>query len=290
MAGINLEQLNVRHLVTLCTLHQTGSMRRTAEMLGRTQPAVSLQIKLLESLLGFDLIDHRRGRLAFTQQGAWLVRRAGPIIADLDALLRESAVLSEQPLRVGLTEDFFRQGMKDLSVLLDETAVDVHVQCSEDLLRQFHSGALDIAVAKGDAPLAGAWRSWRQTLGWAGRQVQRRRGTDGILDLVLLPGGCLYHRVAVRTLEEHSRLYAIRSLCSGWDGVFRSLAQGGVTVVSRDWPGEAPLCAESDLPPLPGATVNLLVARDRIPRRQEREKLAGDIAGFLAFPEDSRLI
>ena len=287
---MHLEQISFRYLVTLCVLHETGSMRKTADVLGRTPPAISLQIKALENIVGFDIVEHVRGHFAFTRQGMQLARQAKYMVADMNQMIQEVASETEDNIRLGITEDFFRRGMKDIATLLDAEWIDVCVECSEDLLTKFRNGKLDIVIAKAFSPVQGSTKSWRHQPAWAG-QTGPIRG-DRSLDLVLLSQGCLYHQAALRACSTSDRSYSIRSVCSSWDTVFRSLVRGGLTVVSRDWPGEAALCEDDiGLPKLPEATVNLLLNQvGNTRRRDECEQLAASIVGKLGLPEGQRLI
>lgn len=72
-----------------CALVETGSFRRAAEQVFRSQPAVSQQIKALEREMGQVLVDRRTGRP--TAQGQTLHARAAAILRAVDALAREMA-------------------------------------------------------------------------------------------------------------------------------------------------------------------------------------------------------
>ena len=254
-----LEQIGFHHLLTLRTLFKTGSVRQTASILGRTQPAISLQIKALEAIIGFDVITHRRGQLAFTSQGAWLAKRTEDVIEQMEGAVRQAAAIGRPPIRIGITEDFIRREMKDISPLIDSHRIDLYVQCSSLLMSRFYRGELDIVVAKGLRPIKGALRVWLHELTWSTTPIKHRnRG----IELVLLSNGCLYHHVAIKTLTASAQNYCIRSVCNSWDGIYSSLACGGTTVVARNWPGNAPIANQDcELPSLPPATINILVAR-----------------------------
>ncbi|HRE19168.1 MAG TPA: LysR family transcriptional regulator, partial [Rhodocyclaceae bacterium] len=51
----NKRTMRSNHLEIFCTLMVAGTMTRTAELLGVTQPAVSIAIAALEREIGFDL-------------------------------------------------------------------------------------------------------------------------------------------------------------------------------------------------------------------------------------------
>ena len=287
---MHVEQISFRYLMTLCVLHETGSMRKTATLLRRTQPAISLQIKSLERIVGFDVVEHTRGRIAFTRRGTQLALQARGLIADMNQMVEDVATSTDESIRVGVTEDFFRRGMKDISNTFDEPWIDVQVEASDVLVQNFLGGGLDIALAKSVTPLKSATRAWQHEPAWAGHSCGSP-GTRG-MELVLLSEKCLYHQLAVAAFEKSARTYSVRSICSSWDVVFHALHRGGLTVVSREWPGEAPLCHENDeLPTLPSASINLLVNHvGPRRRRDECEQLVARISQRLGFLDHQRLV
>jgi DNA-binding transcriptional LysR family regulator len=60
--------MKFKQLEVFCTLMTAGTMTRTSELLGITQPAVSVAIAALERELGFELFHRRGGRLVPKQE------------------------------------------------------------------------------------------------------------------------------------------------------------------------------------------------------------------------------
>ncbi|MCP5371762.1 MAG: LysR family transcriptional regulator [Hyphomicrobiales bacterium] len=80
---MNLRQLEAFHEVML-----TGSVTESARNLGRTQPAVSAQIRALEEGVGYKLFDRRGGRLHPVPEAHYLLSEARAILDRVDALER----------------------------------------------------------------------------------------------------------------------------------------------------------------------------------------------------------
>src|SRR5688572_19305183 len=76
-----------------------GSFSRAADELHRTQPAISLKIRSLETELGHQLFERRQRGVALTPAGEVLQRRAETILGELETLTTELLDLSAQ--RVG---------------------------------------------------------------------------------------------------------------------------------------------------------------------------------------------
>lgn len=74
-----------------------GSFTRASEALGRSQPAVSAQIKKLEDELGGPLFDRGRATLVLTDMGRRLLPGAQRILEEFEALEREVAERDGQP-------------------------------------------------------------------------------------------------------------------------------------------------------------------------------------------------
>lgn len=84
MFGLSIRQLEVFHAVA-----STGSVRRAAELLHLTQPAVSMALAELERQLGSALFDRERGRLHLNAQGAEQLPRAREILERLQDMQRQ---------------------------------------------------------------------------------------------------------------------------------------------------------------------------------------------------------
>ncbi len=84
MLGLSIRQLEVFHAVA-----STGSVRRAAEQLSLTQPAVSMALSELERQLGSTLFDRERGRLHLNAPGAEQLPRAREILERLQDMQRQ---------------------------------------------------------------------------------------------------------------------------------------------------------------------------------------------------------
>ncbi|MFD4990184.1 LysR family transcriptional regulator [Streptomyces sp. NPDC058374] len=86
--------IEARHLRVLRAVAATGSFSAAARELGCTQPAVSQQMKALESSTGTPLLIRTGREMRLTQAGEALTRHAAGILAGLTAAEEEVAAIA----------------------------------------------------------------------------------------------------------------------------------------------------------------------------------------------------
>ena len=95
--------MDTRQLVAFCTVVERRSFSQAAERLGVTQPAVSLQVRALETRLGTQLLDRSGRRVEPTEAGWRLFRGAQRLLALEEQLLGEVAAEAEGALTGALS-------------------------------------------------------------------------------------------------------------------------------------------------------------------------------------------
>src|SRR5215470_9808269 len=94
-------------LRTLITVVDLRSFTKAARSLGVTQPAVSAQVKRLQHLLGYDLLDKRTPGVSLTARGEIVVIHARRLLSINDEILQStSGKPLAQTLRVGVPGDY----------------------------------------------------------------------------------------------------------------------------------------------------------------------------------------
>ncbi len=74
-------------LRTFLAVIDLGSFTKAGQLLGRTQPAISLQIRKLEDLLGMPLLDTSGRTIVLTKDGETLARYARQLLALNDEIV-----------------------------------------------------------------------------------------------------------------------------------------------------------------------------------------------------------
>ena len=138
----------LRAFVTVVDL---GSYTRAAEALGRTQPAVSLQIRRLEELLRTKLLNTEAKQVRLTDAGVALGPYARQMLRLNDDIVAHFANESLSGwIRVGLPTDFSNgfllQAITRFAAANPEVRIEVESHLSRDLRQKLAADKLDLMV------------------------------------------------------------------------------------------------------------------------------------------------
>ena len=248
---------------------------RAGGQLGRTQPAISLQMKKLQDLLGVSLFA-KEGGTQLTEQGELVAGYARQILALNDEMmLKLSSRESTGKLRLGIPNDYADHFLPRLMASLARDGADLtfDVVCdiSHNLLEGMRKGQYDIVVAMTpDGPSEGAFMTWKEQLTW----VDATGRGDGLagsqekgpLRIVCYPEGCLYRRNMLTALERDGRSFEIVYTSPSLSGLEAAVGAGfGMTVLARRIVPSALRVVEpaAHLPRLADVIVGIYVSADR---------------------------
>lgn len=259
-------------LRTFVAIIDLRSHTRAGEQLGRTQPAISLQMKRLQELTGVSLFI-KDGGTQLTEQGELVAGFARRILAlNDDMMLRLSKRDTAGKLRLGIPNDYADHFLPRLmrSIAQDGTDITFDVVCdlSHNLLQGLRNGVYDIVVAMTpDGPAEGAFMTWKEALAWVGGGDQDA-GADSAasLRIVCYPEGCLYRRNMLTALQREGRNHEIIYTSPSLAGLEAAVGSGfGTTALARRIvPAGLRILEESPaLPRLADVVVGIYVAGDR---------------------------
>ncbi len=277
------------------------SFTQAASVVGRTQSAVSMQVRRLEESLGQQVLSRSKGGgIELTPHGRYLLSRARQILALGDEIM---ATFRAPPIagtiRLGCPDDYALAYIPPILKRFAEThpAVQVEVRCSpsEDLMRGIKAGELDLTlISDGHQPLGWpAEELWRGPLVW----VTSTRYSPHRLDPLPLALAdperflgkrldCEWARAAMTALEKAGRRYRIAYTSASQLGTHAPVVAGlAITVSTQSWlpEGLRPLGPEEGLPPL--ADFGILLLRAQNPSQPVTDALAAHIlANFNAGP------
>ncbi|MFK8844853.1 LysR family transcriptional regulator [Streptomyces sp. Ac-502] len=164
--------LELRHLKTIRTIADAGSLTKAAARLGLAQPALSAQLKRIERTLGGRLFDRGRFGVRPTALGEFVLERARVVLPAISELQQEavrftSAGGAMAGLRLGGTHGPLLGGLVDrLATVRPGVPVTTFTTWSErEIAASVAVGKLDFALigACGESPAPESERlSWRE--------------------------------------------------------------------------------------------------------------------------------
>ncbi len=210
-----------------------------AELLGRSQPAVSLQIKRLEQLLGRSLLLRLGHSLQLTPAGEDLFRYARQILALNDEAFGKLAGGEVRGrLRFGIPSEFATTLLPRIIGRFTQAypAVTLEVTCelSKQLLSPDQRGSFDLILALQDDPRAQAESRVKvDELVWVSGP-EYDVNPSGKLPLIAAPEGCIYRKRGIERLNRAGVAWRMVYTIPDLTGIQAAIEEGlGVTVLAR---------------------------------------------------------
>jgi DNA-binding transcriptional LysR family regulator len=255
--------LDIDLLRAFLFVQQTGGFSQAAALLNRTQPAISLQIKRLESRVGDAVFERsRNGTVSLTATGITLAGYAHQILAMHDeAVSRLTAPSIRSRVRIGILEELGHSRLpvilRSFSTAFPNTSPQVQVSLSNQLVSDLMLGRLDLVVVAGEPGFMQGIALWSEPLVWVGSSAVPVP-IKPPLPLVLLPDPCFYRRAAAEALSGIRLHWTQACLSSTMAGVRATVIAGlGISVMGRSevTDGLRMIGDELALPPLPPAAI-----------------------------------
>ncbi|MCB2128630.1 MAG: LysR family transcriptional regulator [Rhodobacteraceae bacterium] len=197
--------LQLAHLKTLIVIDKQGSFSAAADVLGRSQSAITQQMQNLELAVGrpiFEIVG--RGR-QLTIAGQELLRHAHEIVRMCStAVISAERRYDSRTIRIGapleLANAIMPDVMRDFAKLYPHSRIHLNIDRSRALMEALEAGGLDIAVS-----------TWRRGVR-EGRLLKMLRvhwvaarswtmPENGPLPLVLTDEPSMFRRICLNALE-----------------------------------------------------------------------------------------
>ena len=266
---MGLRNLDIDLLRCFVTIADTGSFTRAGGRLGRTQSAISLQLKRLEAQAGRTLFRRSPRSLAITPEGERLIGPARQILRLHDATLAEMFEPDiAGSVRIGVPEDFATAHLPAVLAAFAEAhpLVELEVTCdlTLNLLDRFHAGGFDLVLVKRQPAqdVQEGMRVWREPLVWVARDRQAAADFARV-PLVVSPEPCVYRKRATEALEAMGRPWRVAYTSTSLAGSLSAVKAGlGITVLPLEMVPATLTAVGSDagLPPLYDTEIALLEA------------------------------
>jgi DNA-binding transcriptional LysR family regulator len=264
-------ELDLGMLRTFAAVAKSGGFSSAGELLGCSQPAVSLQIKRLESRVGTTLFQRGGKSITMTAAGHILLQYAQQILETHDEVVaRLTSPALAGFVRLGILEEI---APSRLSFILSsfirvhsQVHLEVQIKPSAELLHEFRRGRLDLVFATGGSVPGEAIPVWKEPLVWVGNPSLRGHKPDSV-PLVVLPDPCAYRMAATTALVNARRRWEPVCISSTMAGVRAGVEAGiGITAIGRKDVGGAlqPLGSDWALPALPYVSIVLYQSSPRL--------------------------
>ena len=267
-------QLDTISLKSFIAIAETGTFSHAANIVGRTQSALSLQIKKLEESLGCELFIRTSRKVTLTEQGEMFLGYAKRIVQlqwEVYSRLKEPDVEGE--IRLGTPEDFATHYLPDVlsSFRQHHPRVQLNVSCdlTLNLIDGFRRGDYDVILIKRDPKATkGGTKVWREPLVWVAADHYK---PEKPLSLVLSPQPCIYRARALAALDKAKKPWRISYTSPSLAGTIAAVKAGlGITVLPANMlpNGIHPIRKEIKLPELADAEIALM-KRDDLSKASE---------------------
>ena len=260
-----LPNLDVDLLKTFAILAETGNFTRTAQQVGRTQSAVSMQVKRLEELVGKPLIARVGRSNTLTADGQMMLDYARRMIQLND----EAMTVFTKPeitghVRFGTPDDYADRILPDVMARFARTnpkvQVDVDCQTSRAMVKMVKSGDLDLAMITCEFDISNAQVIRSERLLWvtsARHSVHRGE----VLPVALSQYGCAWRQMALDGLEIVGRPYRLAYASSNSVAIASAVTAGLAVAAIPEIcmrPGMRVLTEADGFPPLGTFDIGLI--------------------------------
>jgi DNA-binding transcriptional LysR family regulator len=282
-----IQDLDIALLRTFVAIVDTGGLTSAGKKVGRTQPAITHQIKRLEDGVGRTLFGVNRRQLSLTRDGEVLLEFARAILRLNDeARGRFAAPEISGHVTLGIPDLYasyiLPEVLENFSRAYPNVEIELRCTRSVHLHAAVESNEIDIALMTNQPGFRRGQLVRREPLVWVagvGSSPELRKP----LPLAVLPQGSLYRHLALEALGAAGQQWSIRSVCDSIAGLQAAVFAGlAVSVFPRCAIVSNVRCLDESegMPKLP--TVDLVMHRKSQGISNAAEQLAQYIARELS--------
>jgi DNA-binding transcriptional LysR family regulator len=263
MARTNLDMDVLR---TLVTAQQLGGFNRAANHIGRSQSAVSQQIRKLEEQVGETLFQKQGRALLLTPAGETLLAYARRIL-DLNdeavSAMRDSAIAGV--VRFGLPADFAEAWLPTALGRFKRSHRAVKIEAIVDrnrlLLERLDRGELDLVLSLGNGTRSDSEKLTTLSFEWIGPAGADPVWTEGEpVPLAVYEAPCFFRQRALDTFDRAGISWRIAFTSPSLSGLWAAVEAGlGITLrTAIGLPsGVRVLTGDTRLPPVQAAALEV---------------------------------
>ena len=257
--------LDIDQLRTFIAIAETGSFTKAAEVVHKTQSAVSMQMKRLEERIERPIFarDGRASKL--TEDGARLLdyaRRLVKLNVETVAAFSDAALCGR--VRLGVPDDYADRYLPEIMARFSRAypSVELTVICEPtvDLLNRIDGNEVDLAIVTNCESKRASETFRRERLLWV-TSNRHSIHLEPRLPLALGRPSCTWRRTAVERLESIGRPYRVLYSSSNAGAVAAAVLAGLVVSVLPESglrPGMRVLTAGEGFPELTSCRIGLV--------------------------------
>ena len=259
----------------------SASFTRAGERLGRTQAAVSQQVRRLEDTVGKRVFERDTHGVRMTRDGEVLLayaRRMLTLNDEVLALMHRSPTVAS--VRIGTPDDYATMLLPEIlarfNAAYPEVMVEVICDNSPDLVAEIDKGRYDLALVTRKAGEAGGELVRQEPVAWVAPPLDPvptpgHRPVESLdpLPLALFPKGCVVRDLAVAALDGIGRDWRVAFTSKSVVAVHGAV-MGGLGVTAMECctvpPSLRRIGAAEGFPGLPDVDIALHRARGTAPK------------------------
>lgn len=266
------DSIPISGLRAFVAISELGSFTKAAEHLNLTQPAVSLQIKQLERLLGGDLFIKKKVGVELSDLGTTVDRLARRMLGLNNQLIGIAGrAARRETVHLGIQCVYAQTVLPKLfkeCEILDNVLYKFECAHTVELAEKLASGFVDLALMIADnKPRRNLIAEWTEKFVWVRAPNRRGLSDDGSIPFIARQIGTM-DRTVLDILDEREIPYRIgfsaSDLACMWAAVEAGI--GVMCIPARTVPEPLVIARERHLPKLPDLRVGVFCAEgfDRV--------------------------
>lgn len=226
--------LQIDWLKCFVAVVDAGSLSGAAHEVNRSQSAVSMQMKKLETALGRQLLSRGPRHLQLTADGQLLLgyaRRLLALHAETQAAFHGEELTGR--IRLGVAEDYAAMYLTPVlkRFLPRYSGVEIELTCEQSaaLIPRVRNGDLELALVSRDAPQSGTFL-FKEPMVWVGSPQFELWRRDP-LPIAVYESASLARRYAVNSLSQKGREFKVVYNSSSLAGQLAAV-EGGLAIAA----------------------------------------------------------
>jgi DNA-binding transcriptional LysR family regulator len=226
-------------LRSFVSVAQLNSITKAGELLGRSQPAITLQMQRLEELVDETLLVRNGKNMDLSEAGDRLYEYANQILSLNDLAVSEfSKSVVTGKIRLGIPSEFatvlLPKIVSRFAKAYPNVTLEVNCELSKNLLTKTGKASHDLILALQDDPNAKDSALVKtDPLVWvAGSDMTSQKVS--VVPLIVASQGCIYRNRAIRMLDKSKQPWQIVYTNPDLTGIQYAIQEGlGVTVLAK---------------------------------------------------------